>query len=338
MSDPTAGPDTDRAQPHGIVVGVDGSDQSLCALMWAAEEAERRGVPLHLATAYTVPIFAASGLDGGYATIDDTVIRDGAEAVLDNARDKISRFDVEVTISVETGDAAGALRDLSETAQLIVVGSRGRGGFFGRMLGSVSSALPAHSKCPVAVIPLAAASRFDEAGVEPPDKDKGKGCTPEEVEQVILVGADGSDQARAAVLVAAEQAVRWGLPLRVICALPPFTGSLAWVPAPLDREALHADIELQLGTGIDWLKSHFPTLRASAVLHDGAPVEVLIEASRTARLLVLGNRGRGGFADMLLGSTSQGVLHHARGPVLVVPDHPDPRLTDRVDFGAPPQL
>lgn len=338
MSDATAAQDSDRPKPRGIVVGVDGSDQSICALIWAASEAEKRGAALHMVTAYTVPIFAASGLDGGYATIDDTVIREGAEAVLANAAEKVSQFAVDLTASVETGDAAGALRDLSETAELMVVGSRGRGGFIGRMLGSVSSALPAHSKCPVAVIPLAAATRLGDEEIELSAKVRQAGCTPEEVEQVVLVGADGSDRARAAVLVAAEYASRWGLPLRVVCALPPFTGSLAWVPAPLDREALYNDIQGQLQTGIAWLNSHFPHLEASATLHDGAPVEVLVSASRTARLLVLGNRGRGGFADMLLGSTSQGVLHHAKGPVMVVPDHPDRRLDDRVDFGPPPQL
>ena len=69
------------AAPRGIVVGVDGSDHGQCALVWAAREAERRRRPLHIVTAYSVPIFAASGLDGGYATVDDSVIREGAELI-----------------------------------------------------------------------------------------------------------------------------------------------------------------------------------------------------------------------------------------------------------------
>ncbi len=329
-----AGRSPDRKNAHGIVVGVDGSDQSVCALVWAAKEAQRRRTSLHLVTAYTVPIFAASGLDGGYATVDDAVIREGAETVLRQAAAKAADYDVDVHTSVQTGDAAGVLLELSEDAELMVVGSRGRGGFIGRLLGSVSSALPAHAKCPTVTIPLCSASRLAESGVEAPQERYGAaGVTAEDVEPVVLVGVDGSEQARAAVLVAAEQAMRWKLPLRMVCSVPPFTGSLAWVPAPLDREALYADIQVQLQAGKDWLQSHFPRLEISFEVSDGAPVEVLIEASRKAELVVLGSRGRGGFAGMLLGSTSQGVMHHAKGPLMVVPDRSDPRLANRPDFG-----
>ncbi len=318
---------------YGIVVGVDGSDQSLCALAWAAREAERRRTPLHVVTAYTVPVFAASSMDAGYATVDDAVVREGAQAVLDQAITKISNHNIEVLPRVETGDAAGVLLELSEDAELMVVGSRGRGGFVGRLLGSVSSALPAHSKCPTVVVPLYCAPRLDNAGVPSP-KTKGAPCPrAEDIEKVIVVGVDGSEQARMASLVAAEQSQTRGIPLRVVCSLPPFTGSLAWMPTPVDREALQAEIMEQLNAGIAWLQSHFPDVKMSVELLNGPPVEVMIELSRTAELVVMGTRGRGGFAGMLMGSTSQGVLHHAKGPVLVVPDRDDPRLQDRSKFG-----
>jgi nucleotide-binding universal stress UspA family protein len=330
MSEAAAGRGMGSAR-RGIVAGVDGSDQSLCALVWAAREAEKRRTPLHMVSAYTVPVFAASSMDAGYATVDDAVIREGAEAVLKQAAARISNYDIEVHASVETGDAAGVLLDLSEEAELMVVGTRGRGGFVGRLLGSVSSALPAHAKCATVTVPLSAAARLDDAGVQAPAKEKHE--IPVEVEHVVAVGVDGSEQARKASLVAAEQAMRWGYPLHVVCALPPFTGSLAWVPAPLDREALHEDVYAQLEAGRKWLHSHFPGLNVTTELVDGPPVEVLIETSRKVELLVVGSRGRGGFAGMLLGSTSQGVLHHAKGPVMVVPDEDDPRLADRADFG-----
>lgn len=323
-----------HSQGRGLVVGVDGSDQSMCALVWAAQEAERRQSPLHVVTAYTVPVFAASSMDAGYATVDDSVIREGAQAVLDQSIARIAgHHNIEIVPRVESGDAAGVLLELSEEADLMVVGSRGRGGFVGRLLGSVSSALPAHSKCPTVVVPLYCAPRLDEAGVSAP-KPKGEPCPrAEDVEKVVVVGVDGSEQARMASLIAAEQAEARGLPLRVVCSLPPFTGSLAWMPTPVDRDALHAEIMVQLNAGKAWLQSHFPQLEISVELLDGPPVEILIEASRTAELVVLGTRGRGGFAGMLLGSTSQGVLHHAKGPVLVVPDREDPRLMDRANFG-----
>ena len=336
MTNATPGNANPGGTPRGIVVGVDGSDQSHCALVWAAQEAQKRRTALHVITAYTVPVFAASSMDAGYATLDDAVIREGAEAVLEQAVEKLDGYGVEVHATVETGDAAGVLLELSEEAELVVVGTRGRGGFMGRLLGSVSSAVPAHAHCPSMTIPLACAPRLEGVDFELP-KTKDAPVKPDDVEKVVLVGVDGSEQARMATLVAAEQAARWGRPLRVICALPPFTGSLAWVPAPLDREALYADLRSQLDAGVAWLRSHFTGLQISGEVQDGSPVELLIEATRTAELLVMGTRGRGGFAGMLLGSTSQGVLHHAKGPVMVVPDAHDPRLDDRKKFGPMPE-
>ncbi len=335
MTEPTGSTGAGQQQPPpvptGIVVGVDGSDQGNCALVWAAREAARRRRPLHMVTAYTVPIFAASGLDGGYATVDDDVIREGAEAVLQQAVAKLAGQDLQLDARVESGDAAGVLLEMSETAELLVFGSRGRGGFVGRLLGSVSSALPAHSKCPTVTVPLSCADRLGETPHHSPGRQDRPSTA--EVQNVVTVGVDGSDQARLAVLVAAEQAQRAGRSLHVICAVPPYTGSMAWVPAPLDRDALFRDIHVQLDAGLAWLTSHFPSLPIRTELADGAPVEVLIEATKTSELLVLGTRGRGGFAGMLLGSTTDGVLHHAKGPVMVVPDKEDPRLADRASFG-----
>ncbi|MET1021251.1 MAG: universal stress protein [Arthrobacter sp.] len=321
------------AVPQGIVVGVDGSDHSQCALVWAAREAERRRRPLHIVTAYSVPIFAASGLDGGYATVDDSMIREGAEAILKQAVDKVAGYIIDVDASVENGDASGVLLEMSESAELLVFGTRGRGGFVGRLLGSVSSALPAHAKCPTVTVPLICADRMGETT---DDKhvlaERAKsGHVP--VENVVVVGVDGSEQARVAVLEAAAQAERLSAPLRLLCAVPQYNGSLAWVPAPMDRDALFADIRTQLEAGSAWIRSHFPRLTVETQLVDGSPVDMLVEASRHVELVVVGTRGRGGFAGMLLGSTSDGILHHAKGPILVVPDRDDPRLADREKFG-----
>ncbi|GHC98909.1 universal stress protein [Zhihengliuella salsuginis] len=314
--------DPDRAggKADGIIVGVDGSEAGQCALKWAADEARRRGLPLNIVTAYTIPVFAASSMDAGYATLDDDVIREGAEEVLHEATRDLDRAGLEVRTRLESGDPAGVLLDLSEDADLVVVGTRGRGGFVGRMLGSVSSALPAHAKCPTVVVPQCVS---DVPADAPQRRD------------VVVVGVDGSERARHAVLIAAERADQRGVPLRVVCGIPPVSGALAWMPATVDQEALVADIEVQLGNGARWLKSHFPTLEIETEAVNGPPIEMLLEESERCRLTVVGTRGRGGFAGMLLGSTSQGVLHHARGPVLVVPDLDDPRLHNRSDFDTP---
>lgn len=311
--------------PTGIVVGVDGSEQSDCALIWAAREAKIRQSKLHLVTAYTVPIFAASGLDGGYATVDDDVIRQGAESVLREAAAKVDNLGIELDARVENGDPAGVLLEMSETAQLLVFGSRGRGGFIGRLLGSVSTALPMHSKCPTVTVPLNCAPRLE--GDDPSKPALAQAAN------VVTVGVDGSDRARYAVLVAAEEAQRAGLALRIVCAVQPYTGSLAWMPAPVDRDSLFAEIQEQLDAGSRWIQHHFPDLDISAKLIEGSPVDILVEASATSQLLVVGTRGRGGFTGMLLGSTTDGVRHHAKGPVMVVRDREDDRQNDRPNFG-----
>ena len=137
-----------------IIVGVDGSEQSLGALHWAAREARRRGAPLRVVTAYTVPMIGGSTFDVGYAAFDDAAMNRAVEDLVADARRRVAELDVEVRSTVQAGDPSGVLVDLSRDAQLLVLGSRGRGGFIGRLLGSVSTAVPAHAHCPVGIIPL----------------------------------------------------------------------------------------------------------------------------------------------------------------------------------------
>ena len=332
--DPERESTANSAAPRGIVVGVDGSDHGQCALVWAAREAERRRRPLHIVTAYSVPIFAASGLDGGYATVDDSVIREGAEAIIQQAMDKVSGYNIDVDASVENGDASGVLLEMSETAELLVFGTRGRGGFVGRLLGSVSSALPAHAKCPTVTVPLVCSDRLGETTEDKRIRAEQAKEGHKQVENVVVVGVDGSEQARVAVLEAADQAERLGATLRVICAVPQFSGSLAWVPAPMDRQGPVRGHSRPAGSreGLA-ARATTRTFRVESEVKDGSAVDVLVDASRHAELVVVGTRGRGGFTGMLLGSTSDGVLHHTKGPVLVVPDRDDPRLADRAKFG-----
>ena len=315
---------TPDIQDPGVIVGIDGSNQSMAALGWAADEANRRGTMLTLVTAYTVPVFAASSMDAGYIAMDDGAIRAGAEAVLKDALNALSGYSGPVQTVVEVGDAAGVLVDLSERAELLVVGSRGRGGFIGRLLGSVSSALPAHAKCGTVVVPIEYAKHIVERSTA-----EGKEVGP------VVVGVDGSDQGRLASLEAAKAAQCRGTNLVVVSALPPLGGAVAWLPTMIDEHAITKDIQEKLDAGAAWLRSHYPDLDITTRLVDGAPVDVLIEETKQAQLTVVGTRGRGGFSGMLLGSTSQGLLTYAQGPVLVVPEKnaDDPRLQTRKNFG-----
>jgi nucleotide-binding universal stress UspA family protein len=139
-----------------VLVGVDGSAASLHALDWATAYAHRVGWALHIVCSYSLPSFTAASLDGGYAALDDTTIQEGAKSVLAEAEARVADAGVRATTEVATGDAAGVLVELSGEYGLAVVGTRGRGGFTERLLGTVSSALPAHARCPVAVVPLRA--------------------------------------------------------------------------------------------------------------------------------------------------------------------------------------
>ncbi|MGC0249456.1 universal stress protein [Pseudactinotalea sp. Z1748] len=290
-----------------ILVGVDGSAASLNALDWALAHAGKSGWNLHLVCAYALPTFAAGTIDGGYATLDDTAIRDGAQAVLDEALTRCEGVGVQVTSALETGDAAGVLVDLSAQVRLAVVGTRGRSGFAERILGTVSSALPAHSHCPTVVVPHREGEDDDDTGLPLPVRR-------------IVVGVDGSDSAKLALNVAIDEAERWEAELTAVVGVPMGAGAglLGWLPSGVDRETLLADVK----TGLDVTVDRASQGRAVQVRRhalDGTGAALLSEFSTAVDLVVVGSRGRGGFTGMLLGSTSQTVLHHSRCPVMVVP-------------------
>lgn len=127
-----------------IVVGVDGSDEARRALVWAAAEARLRGVHLRILHAYAAAPFAA---------VPETASRARREAELILAAEAGSVEGLEVEASAVPGQAARVLLDASADADLLVVGSRGRHGFPGLLLGSVSHQLANHARCPVVIVP-----------------------------------------------------------------------------------------------------------------------------------------------------------------------------------------
>lgn len=142
----------------GIVVGVDGSEGSERALEWAAAEARTRKLPLTLVSAWHAPSapMAAGMAWGGVAAVDAIGdLRMFAAKRLDDVcsehADELAGL--EVTRSVVQDDAAPALIDAAEDADLLVVGTRGHGGFAGLLLGSVSQHCVHHSPCPTVVVP-----------------------------------------------------------------------------------------------------------------------------------------------------------------------------------------
>ncbi|MPV38737.1 universal stress protein [Georgenia subflava] len=284
-----------------VVVGVDGSESSMAAVDWAIAEARRSGWRLHVVCAYALPSFTAASLDGGYAAMDDTAIQQGAQAVVDEAVARTTGSGLVVTSALETGDPAGVLVDLSREASMVVVGTRGGGGFTDRLLGTVSSALPAHAHCPTVVVPVGSSREFSPV-------------------RRIVVGVDGSESARIALRRAVDEAALWDAELTAVAAVPIATGAgaMAWLPAAVDRDEVLADVREGLGVAVQAAVGD-RQIRVRQHALDGNAAALMAEFSTAVELVVVGSRGRGGFAGLLLGSTSQAVLHHAVSPVMVVP-------------------
>ncbi|GAB3060176.1 universal stress protein [Sediminivirga luteola] len=300
---------------YGIVVGIDGSQDALGALRVAAAEAQRRDAPLTLVTAYTITPYAANVAAYTHLVDDRRLLEEQHERILTEAEAEVGDM-VNVSGVVKYGDAAKVLLECSEDADLVVVGSRGRGGFTGRLLGSTSSGLPSHSKAPVLIVPR----KYTRALAEGERQDD---TAP------VVVGADGSRHSLSAALEAASHAMRRGVGLRLVGAVPPLTVyEVGWTPPTEVLTGLADGLRDTVNEDAEWLQGLFPELSVETDVVLSSPVQVLIAETATAPLTVLGTRGLGGFKGLLLGSTTNGVLHHAEGPVLTVSGEEDPRVAD----------
>jgi nucleotide-binding universal stress UspA family protein len=213
-----------------------------------------------------------------------------------------SDADVRVEVPLVTGrGVAAAVLHNTRDADLVVLGSRGLGGFPGLLLGSVSQQVAAHARVPIAVIPAA-----DDEGGDPVDTTS------------VVVGVDGSAASRQALAWAAEEARLRDLPIRAVQVRPGPEPD----PADVSAAAVERDRQQQADAAFaqlveDELGAHHRGVSTHVVR--GRPSRVLIhDASSPTSMLVVGSRGRGGFAGLLLGSVSQQCLTHAHGPVVVV--------------------
>ncbi|MFE1260876.1 universal stress protein [Streptomyces albogriseolus] len=279
-----------------IVVGVDPDPLKRLALAWAADEADRRHLPLRLVHAQGVPT-------GGYRSGETRPSWEQWNQALHELGDQVlkeavafvrSRHpEVEVSTLLAEGEPAWVLRQEARGAALVVVGSWHLSRRREMSSSSVILPLTAHAPCPVAVVP-----------------------EPEHVTQqpaYFVVGVDGSPHAAAAVDVAFEEAALRGAHLRALYVWhPPLLGVL-------DEDAAVRECRRMLSETVAGRTATYPDVELHHEVVRGHPVQVLAEASEHALGLVVGTRGRGGFTGMLLGSVSQGVLHHAGCPVITVP-------------------
>ena len=309
----------------GVVVGFDGSEQALLALHYGARAALRRTTVLTVVTAMSPDTQYYATLAAMPSEAELNAKHEAAQATLAKAREYLQDYQGEVAYRIEKGDAAGILVDLSSEALLTVIGARGRGGFLGRILGSVAAALPAHAHCPTVVVPR--------------DYDTGEADDAQRFEPVvdgspITVGIDGSPQSRIAALQAAEVASERGTGLQLLMGLPPFDGWHTWYPGIAVEgydivERRKAELEIHLRAEGEWLRGYFPELTVDVTVSAGEAAKLLAEASASSQLTVVGTHGRGNVGAALLGSISRGVLNHAKGPIMVVPKLHDARLEDQ---------
>ncbi len=289
----------------GVVVGFDGSATSLLALEWAAGAAAAYGVPVTLLQAH--PDVEGEVVE---VVIDDPnaleLLGEANAQVLEVAAERVAADHpgLEVKAVVHPDSPVQALLDASKTADVIVLGSRGLEGFRGLLLGSTTMNVTPHAHCPVVVL-----YQPDEAT----EAAKASARHPNEV----VVGYDGSVSADQALAFALRHAEATGLGVTVVLVSKGKAGGVPAQPITADSAGVsEAVLELlREAMQVADTQAAVPVSYLHAV---GRPAGVLIEEAAGAALAVVGARGRGGFAGLVLGSVGLQMLIHAECPVAVV--------------------
>ncbi len=266
-------------------MGVDGSDNSRRALRWGLAEAARRGCPLRAVYAWYIPAVAYG--DPALPVGDGPDFEREGHEILEKVLAAVDEVPVgvEVRSVVTEGPPAVVLRDLADRDEvaLVVVGSRGRGGVAGLLLGSVSQSLASRPPKPVVIVP-----GRDGATADGP----------------IVVGVDGSPGADAALDWAAGEAALGGARLEVV------TARAGGAEPAQDAQRIQDAAAARLPGGLAGVDH---------VVVEGRPVEALLGRAEHARLVVVGCRGVGAVHEMLLGSTSHALAHLSPAPVAIIP-------------------
>ncbi|WP_017591518.1 universal stress protein [Nocardiopsis potens] len=289
----------------GVVVGVDGSEGGRDALAWAARLAERSGLELTVLVAVSMPLISVPF--GRPVRLTPTPeVADRASTLLGDETEAVARAHPRLRVNtvVSAQEPAPALIAASDRADLVVVGSRGLSGVKAAFLGSVSLRTAAHAACPVAVVP---------PGHGRDHREKGR----------IVVGLDGSEQSVGALRFAMAEAARLGAAVtavrawRLVPRLDPMPSDGAAVAEA--HNAMSQKVSEDMRRTVEEARTgETADVDVEVETVEGQPAHTLITAGGGADMLVVGSRGRGGFAGLLLGSVSQTVLHHSEVPVVVV--------------------
>ena len=280
-----------------VVVGVDGSPAGDAALRWAVDEAHGRLAPLCVVHALDQRHSEAFiRANPGFVAVERRAAEEVLDAAVGRARALVADVDVRPVLAV--GPPAVVMLRQAAAAGLVVLGSRGRGGFSGLLLGSTSLHVARHAACPVVVLRSAGADAVPAPGR-------------------ILVGTDGSSSSEGALRFAFAQARRRG---RGLTALYAWSSPAIYVDVPGCGKWEQAAKEEQatLSEVLAPWHNRYPDVDVVEKTVLGHAATLLIDESAGGELLVVGSRGRGGFRGLLLGSVSHAALQHAHCPVAVV--------------------
>lgn len=296
---------TRNAAKGAVVLGHDGTPRSDAALDWAARHAMTHGRPLRVVHAAGVPT-AYDSFSGIQENRED--LRMLGQQIVDAAVGRAHDLAPGLTVwsEVVVGNPHQVLLDAAEGAHLLVVGSRGRGSLASLLLGSVSVDVSAHAPCPVVVVR--------------PEKDRARFGP---YLHHLVVGVDGTQASRGALDVAFAMASSERKPLAVVH---------AWGAAGVYRDLLghqaRLDVaeehELAVAESVAGYAERYPDVHVTQHQEEEDPARALVMASEDADLIVLGSRGRGDAASVVLGSVSRYVVEHAQCPVMVVRRSPVP--------------
>jgi nucleotide-binding universal stress UspA family protein len=278
-----------------VIVGVDGSEEALRAVRWAVPEARRRRATLRLVTAFTWTDDRMPGWPGlGQAAYGER-LRAVAEHGLAAAATAATQLDPDLTVEQDLvlGFPGGVLVEQAQDAELLVVGDNGRGRIGSALAGSVAVGVVAHAPCPVVVV----------RGVEPASDER----------LPIVVGIDGTPLSEAAIAFAFEAASARRAPLVAVHTwVEPVIAELVdWQSA--GAEAGEALAERLAGWG-----AKYPDVHVQRVVARTSAARALLDQATHAQLVVVGSRGHGEMAGLLLDSVSNALVHAADCPVAIV--------------------
>lgn len=297
-------------KPGTIVVGVDGSKSSARALQWAVKQAvaEHRALTLvHSAYAVTPAFTDAAIVDVAEAR---AALDAAGQRVLGEARATVELTgpDLEVLEVLALAHPRDVLLQLSETAAMVVVGSRGRGSVRSLLLGSVSVALVRQARCPVVVI------RPGNRGT---------------VRNGIVAGVDASAESAAVLEFAYREAALHDLPLTVLDCVWDIQAGTMGVPSVNGAPANLEEERLALAEAVAGMCERYPEVRVTTNVATGVPQEALVRLGGRMDLIVVGAHQRGRISQALFGSVSVTVVEAATCPVAVIPFAVIPVLVSR---------